>query len=292
VEAGFEQAPLELGAVPAPRAMPVSRLSYSALEAYRRCGYRFYLERSLGLPPRDAAPPPVPDLPAPEGLPALARGSIVHELLEGLDFERPEPPPDEEIAAAIERQGFERREEDVADLRSLVEGFCSSALCGRLGQADRVRAELPFSFSLAPPEAGGRSLLVNGVVDVYAVENDRILVVDYKSDPLEGASPEELVAEAYSTQRLIYALAALRGGASKVEVAYVLLERPGEPVFTTYAAADADGLEAELLELARGLAEARFEPTPNPRRELCADCPGQPALCSWGPERTLEPVHG
>ena len=41
---------LELGRSPAPRALPVSRLSYSGLEGYRRCGYRFYLERALRLP--------------------------------------------------------------------------------------------------------------------------------------------------------------------------------------------------------------------------------------------------
>jgi ATP-dependent helicase/nuclease subunit A len=124
------------------------------------------------------------------------------------------------------------------------------------------------------------------------VENDRTLIVDYKSDPLEGAEPAELVEDAYATQRLIYALAALRGGAERVEVSHVLLERPDEPVTVTYVAGDADRLEAELLELARGVVEARFEPTADPHRELCATCPGQPALCSWGPERTLEPAHG
>ena len=50
-----QQAELELAAVPAPRALPVSRLSYSGLEAYRRCSYRFYLERSLRLRPRRPA---------------------------------------------------------------------------------------------------------------------------------------------------------------------------------------------------------------------------------------------
>ena len=39
-----------LAAVTPPDALPVSRLSYSGLESYRRCGYRFYLERALGLP--------------------------------------------------------------------------------------------------------------------------------------------------------------------------------------------------------------------------------------------------
>ena len=59
---GGQQAELELGAVPAPRALRVSRLSYSGLEAYRRCSYRFYLERALGL--RRAEPPVRQERPA------------------------------------------------------------------------------------------------------------------------------------------------------------------------------------------------------------------------------------
>ena len=83
---GGQQAELELAAVPAPRALPVSRLSYSGLEAYRRCSYRFYLERSLGL--RGVAPPVREDRPAAApGLSALLRGSLVHLLLEDLDFD-------------------------------------------------------------------------------------------------------------------------------------------------------------------------------------------------------------
>ena len=38
------------------------------------------------------------------------------------------------------------------------------------------------------------------------------------------------VAERYDVQRRVYALAALRGGAARVDVAYAFLERPGEPV--------------------------------------------------------------
>jgi hypothetical protein len=33
--------------------------------------------------------------------------------------------------------------------------------------------------------------------------------------------------------------------------------------------------------------EGQFEPTDRPHRELCQFCPGRPALCSWGPDRTL-----
>ena len=292
VEDGGQQAELELAAVPAPRALAVSRLSYSGLEAYRRCSYRFYLERSLGL--RPAEPPVRQERPAvAPGLSALLRGSLVHLLLEDLDFERPEVPGAEAVAALIERHGVPARDEDVADLRAMVERFASSKLRARIAAASRVRTELPFAFTLEPPGAGGRRLVVNGVVDVHAREPDGVLVVDHKSDALEGRDPEELVAHAYATQRLVYGLATLRAGAARVVVAHCFLERPDDPAIVEYAAADAPELEEQLLEVARGVVEARFEPTDNPHRELCADCPGRAALCSWGPERTLaEPVQG
>ena len=103
-----------------------------------------------------------------------------------------------------------------------------SDLCRRIAGARRVRLELPFAFTLTPPGAGGRSLLLNGVVDVHAAEDSGLLVVDYKSDVLDGRDPVELTAGSYSTQRLVYALAGLRSGAERVEVVHCYLERPGE----------------------------------------------------------------
>jgi ATP-dependent helicase/nuclease subunit A len=284
---GFPQPELELGLPPAPRALPVSRLSYSGLEAYRRCGYRFYLERTLRLSPVERPPghEPVPEV----GLPALLRGSLVHALLEQLDFRRPRLPSEAEVAKLIEDHGAVPRQEDVADLRGMVERVAGSEIAARIAGARRVRTELAFAFTLAPPGAGGRSLLVNGVVDVLATEEAGALVVDWKSDPLEGRAPDDVLAGAYSTQRLIYALAGLRSGAEHVEVAHCFLERPEEPALASFDASEADRLEHELVELARGVVEGRFEPAAEPHYELCADCPGRAALCSWGPEQTLRP---
>jgi hypothetical protein len=56
-----------------------------------------------------------------------------------------------------------------------------------------------------------------------------------------------------------------------------------------YEAAEAGRLEAELLALAAGVVEGRFEPTSEPHLELCATCPGRAALCTWPEERTLAP---
>ncbi|MFN2616300.1 MAG: UvrD-helicase domain-containing protein [Thermoleophilaceae bacterium] len=303
--------PLALGGVSAPRALPVSRLSYSGLQAYKRCGYRFYLERALRLPGADslrlggggapgvqakldlAAGPELGETDAREPraadeLPALLRGTIVHELLERLDFARPAVPSAKAVAELIEQHGVaEPGERDVAGVRGLIEAFCDSPLRERIAGAERVRTEQPFAFPLELPESPGRSLLVNGFLDVHAVEPDRTLIVDYKSDPLDGRDPTAVCDEKYATQRVVYALAALRGRAARVEVAHLFLERADEPVLSVFEAAQTGDLERELLELARGVVEARFAPTEHPHRELCADCPGQPALCSWGPEHTL-----
>jgi ATP-dependent helicase/nuclease subunit A len=281
----FEQPRLELGLPPAPRALAVSRLSYSGLEDYRRCGYRFFLERSLRLPKVDR--PPGGEAPAPPGLEPRLRGTVVHGLLERLDFGIAVVPSDEEVAEAIELQGVDALPADVADIRSMVERVAGSELRERIAAADRVRTELPFAFTLTPPGAGGRSVLINGVVDVLAGEGARTLVVDWKSDPLGEADPEALVASAYSTQRIIYALAALSAGAEVVEVAHCFLERPDEPAVAVYESADAELLQRELLGLARGVVEGRFEPSTEPHFALCADCPGRAALCVHESDLTL-----
>jgi hypothetical protein len=244
----------------------------------------------------DAAPPAAELRVAPTGerepaatLSALTRGSIVHELLERLDFARATAPDSAEVAALLDEHGEPAREHYVADLVTLVERFVASPLRARIARAERIHVELPFAFTL---ESGERSLLVNGIVDVRAREAGGVLVVDYKSDRLGDRDPAELTASAYETQRLVYALAALRGGAERVEVAYCFLERPDEPVTALYDTADAGDLERRLAELASGVIDGRFEPSPTPHRALCGDCPGRASLCSWGAERTLAEEPG
>jgi ATP-dependent exoDNAse (exonuclease V) beta subunit len=322
----------EFPAVQAPVSLPLARLSYSSLEQYARCGYRFYLERVARL--RDGAAAPVGELlpvagddevgvqpvravwddppaeggdqgqlglplaaaeaavaPAAGDLDARLRGTIAHELLEAIDFDRVVAPSDADVAARIQGYGQRSRPEDVADLRRLVDAFLGSELCARVRGAASVRKELPFAFPLAPHGAG-ESILVNGVLDLYSVEADRALVVDYKSDRLAGADPVAFCAEHYATQRLVYALAALKSGARQVDVVHAFLELPGSPVVATFTSDDADALEARLVELADGVIAGRFEPTDDPHRDLCLTCPGRPALCCWDESRTLAVRRG
>jgi ATP-dependent helicase/nuclease subunit A len=117
-----------------------------------------------------------------------------------------------------------------------------------------------------------------------------VLIVDYKTDRLGEEAPAALVEREYATQRNVYALAALQADAPRVEVAYSLLERPQEPVAATYGPADEPALAEALLRLSAGVVAEQWPVADHPHRELCGDCPGRHALCSWPEAMTLRPA--
>ncbi len=290
-----------------PTAPPVSALSYSSLAEYQRCGYRFYAERVLRLPPlpgrgvaagtgdRVGAAGTGERLGATVtseragAISPLDRGTLVHALLERLDFRRPVRPTDAMIAEARARSGLRGAlgADDAAQVAELVERFAAGDLCRRLGRATAVRREARFRFLLGGRATGGGGVLVGGVFDVIAREpGGRTLVVDYKTDRLEGADPRELADSSYSTQRLVYALAALHAGASEVEVVHTFLELPQRPAVANFTRDQAPALEAELSALARGVLEREFRVTDAPHRGVCDGCPAEGGLCSWPLEMT------
>jgi ATP-dependent exoDNAse (exonuclease V) beta subunit len=284
---------------PAPR-----RLSYSSLQDYGRCAYRFYLQRGLGLPRVPA--PPLPDEPGEEAWPGGAgegarpeeiaepldprvRGTLVHVLLERLDFARPAAPAAAEVLELAAAHGLALDAEQVADVAAQVAAFAGSPLCARLAAARHVRREAAFAFAL---EADGGGPLISGFVDALAREpGGDVLVVDYKTDRLGDEDPAALVERDYATQRIVYALAALRDGAPRVEVAHCFLERAHAVASATYEPADAPALADRLSRLAAGVLAEAWPVTDRPHRELCGDCPGRRSLCSWPESVTLRPYE-
>ena len=262
-------------------APPVAQgLSYSALAAWRACGYRYYLERILRLP-EEPVPAASGDPAAAPGVEPRLRGSLVHALLER------EGPAAERVAGVAAQFGVGLTDAQAADVARLTDAFARSPLAERLVRARTVQREHPFAVRLGPT-------LLTGIVDVLAHERGAArLVVDYKTDWIEpGDDLAAYVEERYAIQRRVYALAVLRAGAARVDVAYAFLERPLEPISERFKAADADRLEAELLELAAGLLAGAYPVTDRPHRELCLTCPGRRALCSYPEELTLRELPG
>jgi ATP-dependent exoDNAse (exonuclease V) beta subunit len=232
----------------------LSTLSYTSLSAYERCGYRFYVEHVLGVPP---PPTPVPAR-------AAARGTEIHAILAELDFRGPNIP-----------LGMP------PDVRPLIAQFAASSTFRRLALLGDLRREQHFAFSF-------QEILITGTFDVLARDprTGGALVVDYKSDRLGDRSAAQITAENYGVQRTVYALAALRLGVPGVEVFHVFLERPEEPVAAIYTVADLPVLEADLAQRVAGPLAGDFTVTQTPGRRTCFGCPARGGVCSWPLDET------
>ena len=295
---------------------PVTRVSYSSLSLYERCGYRFYAERVLGMRPRPPGAqvehPATPFWPrGPEGerasvdaggqlslgdLPTApplaevdsdvddlshryARGTVVHELLEWSARNGWAAPPEGRVEELLRGEDIEPTPAESRRVSELVRGFVDSPLRRELTGAARLLAEAPFAFRLGP-------LIVRGEIDLLADLGTEVAVVDYKSDRLADHDPGELL-ERYETQRRIYALAALRRYGRPVRVVYVFLERPEEPLAARFEAGDAPALTAQLESAVRDIVGGRFRVTERPERSLCFDCPARERLCIHPPALTM-----
>jgi len=242
------------------------RLSYSGLRQFESCSYRFFAERVCGLKS-------LPQQPAGgegAGLAATELGSAVHELLEQIDLSAPKTPAPAELESSVRARHPAASEKDLERIGGLVANYCDSKLAQRVAQLPEPQSELGFVF-----EQDG--VLVNGFLDVAAFADGKAFVLDYKSNRIDR-DLEEIVADEYRIQRLVYALACLRAGYKEVEVAYAFLEQPDAVVSATFGAADAEELERELNTVIERVAAGDFSPTPN--AFICSDCPANGVVCA------------
>ena len=254
----------DLVPLPEPPANRVRTLSYSSLSLYERCSYRFYAERIVGL--RETKPARGT---GEGGLAATEIGDAVHVLLEGLDLAAPEPPAD--LAEAVRARYPTATDEEVARVRGLVEDYCRSDLARRIAALPGASVERSFSFV-------HDGVLLRGRVDVFHEADGRAFVLDYKTNVLEEATPAEVVEREYRLQRLVYALAILRAGASEVEVVYQFLERPDDLVSTSFGVVDVPALEEELSAAIATIQAGSFRPTPSDY--ACPTCPALDLVCA------------
>jgi ATP-dependent helicase/nuclease subunit A len=256
----------ELVPVPEPPENRVRRLSYSALALFELCSYRFYVERFVGL--RETRPM-LGDGDREPGLAATEIGDSAHVILEGLDLADPRPP--EDIGVAVRTRYPMASDEEVARIGALVEAYCSSEIAQRLAGLPGATVERSFAF-----EHDG--VLIHGRLDVFHEADGKALVVDYKTNVLEEASPAEVVEREYRIQRLVYALAILRAGVSEVEVVYQFLERPNDLVTLCYKEEEVAALEAELSQAIAAIQAGKFRPTPS--EYACSTCPALNLVCA------------
>jgi len=261
---------LELPALeplPHPPAHVPRRLSYSAIALFDRCSYRYYAERVLRL--RHRGPPAGNGESG--GLAATEIGDAAHRLLELVPLDDPVVPPDDALAASVRSWYPSVTDDQLERIANFVVAYCTSALANRIASLAGVEAERPFSF-----EHGG--VLFHGRLDALWLDGEHALVLDYKTNQLGERDPADVVDEEYRLQRIVYALACLRGEAAEVEILYQFLERPDEVVSETFDRSDVPELEAELSAAIERIAGGEFRPTPS--LFACAECPALDLVCA------------
>jgi ATP-dependent helicase/nuclease subunit A len=237
-----------LVALPEPPLHRVRRLSFTSLSLFEQCAYKYFARYGLGMSERPVEGEGTGEMSGTE------IGSAVHALLEEIDLAAP-------VAPELEDEL----------IRGFVAAYCDSDLARRVAALEGVEKERHFTF-----EHDG--VLVHGFIDAFHLRHGRALVVDYKTNALGEASPDEIVEQDYRLQRLVYALACFRAGADEVEVVYHFLERPDSPVGAVFTRADVAELEAELSAAIVRIQAGEFPPTPSDF--ACAGCPALDLVCA------------
>ena len=222
----------------------------------------------LGLPPR------VPERSTdgePASLAATEVGDAVHRLLELVPLDDPVAPARDVLDDMVRGWYPDVTSPELDRIAELVEAFCASDLAKRVAGLHGARPERPFTFE-------HDDVILRGRLDVLWQDGEQALVVDYKSNALEGREPGEIVDAEYVLQRLVYALVCLRAGASEVEIAYQFLERPDGVVSTAFTRDDIPALEAELSAAIARIRAGDFRPTPS--EFACSDCPALDVVCA------------
>jgi len=287
------EAPMGEGRAPLlerrPPTVPNRPLSYTAIAAYDECAYRFYMERVLDLTDRGRHLSPMGQ----QGTTAsadgemsprsagAARGAAVHSLLEWSQANEWREPAADLVRRHADAAGLDPGDGPEDALLAPIRAWLGSDLLRK-----RVQAPGGVSRAEVPLLLGVSGATLRGSIDLL-VERDGAppLVVDYKTDRLDGSAPAERAAK-YAAQRTIYALAVAEArDADEVEVAYVFLERPEEPVIELLDGETMVHGRAELETAIARIAAGEFPVVPVERRswELCRGCPALGRLCS-GPE--------
>src|SRR4029078_607307 len=126
-------------------------------------------------------------------------------------------------------------ESEVRHIERHVFAYCDSTLAARIAGLDGVRVERPFAFEVD-------DVLLNGRLDVLWRSGLEALVLDYKTNLMDGRAPAAVVEDEYRLQRIVYALACFRAGADHAEVVYQFLESPEEIVSERFSRADLEPL--------------------------------------------------
>lgn len=247
---------------------PSVPLSYSALSEFVECPARFYASRVLRLDAPDGERHPLdPGAATPAAtFDGTSFGTAVHKILERIGENGWIPPTDGAIEGLLAEHDVRTSAGDAPQkARAMIEGFIASDL-GRRLKRESVETEANLLLRI------GETTL-RGSADLVVRDGNPPLIVDYKTDRLGDKTPAEKV-NCYLLQRDLYGLAVSAAlNSPVVQVSYVFLESPADPVTFEFDQADLTDARIKLEEIVGSITSGRyFAPSPGAPDGPCGVC--------------------
>jgi len=253
----LERARSNTNSLPEPPAAAIDRISYSGLERYRACGYRFYATTVARIGSRTVSDP--------EADSPTAFGTSVHAVLRVTKGDR--LPERARIAEICRAAGLAPGRE--SEVEALVRGFVQSDVAGDLMNSDRTFKEVPFAVPI-----GG--VLLDGVIDFISWNGDSALVFDYKTGHLDDRFDPT---DSYRAQAECYAIAARAMGATRIRVGFVELEKGARVHEFEFTSKDVTQAQERIERSVSQILQGTFEHLPRFDVLVCAECPALGNLC-------------
>ena len=161
-----------------------------------------------------------------EKISASQKGTLMHLFLQKLDFKKNYTLDKLETLKQelINKKFITEKESKYINLNKILI-FLNSNLAKKMNNAKIIEKEKAFCKKISAKEliedADNENILVQGIIDLYFIdENDRLILVDYKTDFVSNGDEISLIKK-YSKQLEIYKLALEEALSKKVEEVYI-----------------------------------------------------------------------
>lgn len=159
------------------------------------------------------------------GLTPTERGTALHKFMQYANFSSAKTDVKSEIERLYDYEYISRAEADAIDIKR-VEAFIQSDIFKRLINADKLFREQRFMLAVKAGEldknlsdfAKERTVIVQGAVDCMFIENDHIVLIDFKTD---RTNDENFLLQHYEEQLKIYCHAAEKMLSLPVKECYI-----------------------------------------------------------------------
>jgi ATP-dependent helicase/nuclease subunit A len=148
-------------------------------------------------------------------LTSAEKGTVMHAVMQNLPLQEPmtKETINETVARMLERSLMTLAQSEVVDAGAIL-SFFATDIGQRMLRAASVKREVPFSYGLLAGEVydqteastAGETILIQGVIDCLFEDEQGLVLVDYKTDSLNGVSTEEMLSR-YKVQIGLYSRA-------------------------------------------------------------------------------------